>query len=543
MSNSVVPAAAVAHAKQLVKNKKLTKRTDVQEPAQNEQHAADHNSDAANAVQVQHADNALSTMSATSMAGDFSFDGALSAAADSSASLVTESAQSDAGTGDDDGDGAGGTILLVGAVGLVGLGVAVLAGGGGKSNEAPDITSAATATVAENAAATTVVYTTVATDPDGDPLTYSLTGADAAAFNISSSGVVTLKAPADFETKSSYAFNVVASDGELTDTQAVALTVTNVTGAGDPPVFTSSTTATIAENAAQTTVVYDANVTGAGATFALTGADAGLFTIDADDGEVRLITPANFEAGKTSYAIGVVATAADGGTATQNVAVTLTNVAEAPAITLASTTATFAENVPTSTVVFDANADGTGAVFGLTGADAGAFNIDATTGVVTFKLSPDFETKSSYAFGIVASRGGETSAATSVTVAITDVTPEGPASISLDQGDPTGDPVVVDAGDAPLVLEENSDGDSNVVIVGFTADDIISLIGDGDIEDYNFGTGNSIGGDANDLAITLNDNGTGNNIILLEDVLVNVGPVFDYETAVDAVGFNFINLG
>ena len=35
MSNSVVPAAAVAHAKQLVKNKKLTKRTEDQKPAPN----------------------------------------------------------------------------------------------------------------------------------------------------------------------------------------------------------------------------------------------------------------------------------------------------------------------------------------------------------------------------------------------------------------------------------------------------------------------------------------------------------------------------
>lgn len=462
MSNSVVPAAAVAHAKQLVKNKKLIKRTENQKPAPDEQQAVDHNPDAANAVQVEQADHAKSSMSAISMAGDFSFGGALSAAADSSASLIAESAQDDGGSVGDDGDGAGGTILLVGAVGLAGLGVAVLAGGGGKSNEAPDITSGSTATIAENS--TAAVYTTVATDPDGDTLTYSLTGSDAAAFNISQTGVVTLKAPADFETKSSYSFNVVVSDGELTDTQAVTVTVTNVTGAGDPPVFTSGTTASIAENSATTTVVYDANVSGTGATFALTGADASSFTIDNATGEVRFVNSPDFET-KTSYNVGVVATQG-GATTTQNIVVSVTNVAEAPTLTLASTTATFAENVPTSTVVFDAGPDGTGVVFGLTGADAGSFNINPSTGVVTFKASPDFETKSSYSFGITGSRGGETSAPTNVTVTITDVALEGPTFTSG-----TTASIPEESPASTVVYDANTTSDANGVTFSLTGTD------------------------------------------------------------------------
>mgnify|MGYP003338921633 CR=1 FL=1 len=96
-------------------------------------------------------------------------------------------------------------------------------------NEAPSITSGTTATVAENAATSTVVYQTVATDPDaGTTLTYSLGGTDAAAFVVSASGAVTLKNPADFETKSSYSFSVTASDGTLSASKTVALSVTNV---------------------------------------------------------------------------------------------------------------------------------------------------------------------------------------------------------------------------------------------------------------------------------------------------------------------------
>ncbi|NVN99539.1 MAG: hypothetical protein HXX17_09460, partial [Geobacteraceae bacterium] len=89
----------------------------------------------------------------------------------------------------------------------------------------------ATGSVAENAPTSTIVYTAAATDPDaGDSVSFSLTGADGALFNInSSSGEVTLKNHADFESRSSYSFNLVATDsGELTDTKEITINVTDV---------------------------------------------------------------------------------------------------------------------------------------------------------------------------------------------------------------------------------------------------------------------------------------------------------------------------
>ena len=60
------------------------------------------------------------------------------------------------------------------------------------------------------------VYTAIATDAGS--ITYSLTGADAAAFNINATnGVVTLKASPDYETQKSYTFNVVATDNAGND--------------------------------------------------------------------------------------------------------------------------------------------------------------------------------------------------------------------------------------------------------------------------------------------------------------------------------------
>src|SRR6185295_9582464 len=104
-------------------------------------------------------------------------------------------------------------------------------------NDAPVITSdgggaSAALSVAEN---TTAVTTVAATDVDiGTTLTYSIIGgADAARFTIdSSTGALSFVAPPDFETPtdvgSNNVYNVVVqtSDGTLTDSQAIAVTVT-----------------------------------------------------------------------------------------------------------------------------------------------------------------------------------------------------------------------------------------------------------------------------------------------------------------------------
>ena len=107
----------------------------------------------------------------------------------------------------------------------------------GKVNTAPSITSPTTATTPENVSTTTAVYTATGTDPDaGTTLTYSITGgADANLFNINSStGAVTFKtspnfeAPADSGANNVYDIVVQVSDGTLTASQAVAITVTDV---------------------------------------------------------------------------------------------------------------------------------------------------------------------------------------------------------------------------------------------------------------------------------------------------------------------------
>ena len=181
-----------------------------------------------------------------------------------------------------------------------------------KLNDAPSITSSNTASIDENLPITTVVYDGNATDVDSsDTITFSISGTDAALFTVdSNNGEVKLKTSADFETKNSYSFNIVATDngaGTLSTSKAVTLSVNNL---NDPPSITSGATGTIAENSSISTIAYDAQAIdpdGNSITFSITGTDASLFTIDSDDGEVRLKNSANFEI-KNSYSINVVAT-------------------------------------------------------------------------------------------------------------------------------------------------------------------------------------------------------------------------------------------
>ncbi|RTL27881.1 MAG: DUF4347 domain-containing protein, partial [Burkholderiales bacterium] len=132
--------------------------------------------------------------------------------------------------------------------------------------------ASASVSIPEN---TTAVTTVTSTDADGDTITYSISGgADAAKFTINAStGVLTFVSAPDYENPTDVGANnvydviVQASDGTLTDTQAIAVTVTDV-----PSTLIVTTTA-------------DTNDTGLGTSFnaeQLNGANGGT------DGKVSL---------------------------------------------------------------------------------------------------------------------------------------------------------------------------------------------------------------------------------------------------------------
>jgi hypothetical protein len=203
-------------------------------------------------------------------------------------------------------------------------------------NEAPVFSSGATARVAENQ---TAVFTAAATDEDSTGLTYTLSGIDAALFDIvEGTGVVTFKAAPNFEEPGDVGANnvhnitVIASDGELSTDQAVTVTVTDVNDVA--PVFTSDATARVAENqtAAFTAAATDEDSTGL--TYTLSGTDAALFDIVEGTGVVTFKAAPNSEEPGDAGADNVhniTVTASDGtNTTDQAVTVTVTYVNESP---------------------------------------------------------------------------------------------------------------------------------------------------------------------------------------------------------------------
>ena len=258
-----------------------------------------------------------------------------------------------------------------------------------------------TASVAENqflayeAAAT-------ATDADGDPLRYSLSGTDAGLFTIDAdTGEVSFRAAPDFEAPGDadrdnvYDIIVTASDGTNRTEQAVAITVTNEND--NAPTFTSPATVSVAENQVAAYEAAAADADGDPLSYSLSGTDAALFTINANTGEVSFRAAPDFEApgdADRDNVYDITVTASDGTNSTNhNVAITVTNENDnVPAFTSPATVSVAENQVATYEAAAAAtDADGDPLRYSLSGTDAGLFTIDANTGEVRFRAAPDFE--------------------------------------------------------------------------------------------------------------------------------------------------------
>ena len=294
-------------------------------------------------------------------------------------------------------------------------------------NEAPEFASAtAEVMVAENTAAGENIGAPVAaTDADDDTLTYGLSGQDAGSFDIdTATGQLMTKADLDYETKSSYMVTVTANDGE--DTASINVTIT-VTDVNDAPEFASATAEVmVAENtAAGENIGAPVAATDADddtLTYALGGQDAGSFDIDTATGQ--LMTKAALDYGtKSSYMVTV--TANDGeATASIDVTITVTDVNDAPEFASATAEVMVAENTAAGenigAPVAATDADDDTLTYGLSGQDAGSFDIDTATGQLMTKAALDYETKSSYMVTVTAN-DGEATASIDVTITVTDL--------------------------------------------------------------------------------------------------------------------------
>ena len=190
-----------------------------------------------------------------------------------------------------------------------------------------------------------------------------------------------------------------------TDTQAIAVSVTNV---NEPPVITSngagaSAAVNVAENQTAVTTVTSTDVDGGVPSYSIIGGlDAARFSIDINTGVLTFSVAPDFETpldvgGDNVYDVLVEVADGLGGTDTQAIAVSVTNVNEPPVITSngagASAAVNVAENQTAVTTVTSTDVDGGVPSYSIIGGlDAARFSIDINTGVLTFSVAPDFET-------------------------------------------------------------------------------------------------------------------------------------------------------
>jgi methionine-rich copper-binding protein CopC/uncharacterized OB-fold protein len=315
---------------------------------------------------------------------------------------------------------------------------------------APTITSPATATaIDENSGANQAVYTVTSTDTgdiSASPTTYSLSAAgDGSAFTIdATTGVVRLTANPNQETKPSYTFTVVATDAAGNASQRAVTLAINDLDEVAPTITSPATAPAINENSGANQAVYTVTSTDTGdistgaTTYSLSAAgDGSAFTIDPATGVVRLTANPNFET-KSSYSFTVVATDAAGNASQRAVTLAINNLDEvAPTITSPATATAIVENSGANQAVYTVTSTDTGDIstgattYSLSAAgDGGAFTINGTTGVVRLTANPDFETKSSYTFTVVATDAAGNSSQLPVSLAITDIPDESAPTVA-----------------------------------------------------------------------------------------------------------------
>ncbi len=237
-----------------------------------------------------------------------------------------------------------------------------------------------TKSIAENTLAVGAVVSTGA-----GAITYTLTGADAALFDVVG-GQLVFKVPPNFEVPTDagannvYDVTVAAKDANgVAIVQDFAVTVTDV---NEPPTFTTGLAFTINENTTTVTTVAAVDPEGTAIVYGLAGPNAALFTINAATGALAFVSPA--AAVNPSSVYGVTVTASDGvNTTSQALTITVNNVNQPPVIsTIALSVAENTQAVGT-VVATDADADPlTYTIAG--GVDASLFSIDATTGALSF---------------------------------------------------------------------------------------------------------------------------------------------------------------
>ncbi len=334
-----------------------------------------------------------------------------------------------------------------------------------------------------------IMMSATATDPDGDPLLLQwLVDDQACVF----SNPRVLLPSLTCTTPGAYQVALAAFDGRRNTQDSATVTVTDVPE-NDPPTITSDPTASVPENqtaAIDVEATDDTDSEGDGLSYAITGGvDALRFDIDPDTGVVTFKVAPDFELPADAntdnhYELQVTVTDSGAMTDVADITVTVTDVPENDPPTITSDpTASVPENQTAAIDVEatdDTDSEGDGLSYAITGGvDALRFDIDPDTGVVTFKVAPDFElpadanTDNHYELQVTVTDSGALTDVADITVTVTDVPEnadtEGPVTSLVES---TPNPALLNAGvSLSAYVDDTTTGGSIIAAAEYSIDD------------------------------------------------------------------------
>lgn len=287
----------------------------------------------------------------------------------------------------------------------------------------------ATISLDENSSNGTSVHTIIASDPENDPLTYSISsGNSSGAFAIdASTGAITVAnyTKLDFETLTQFILKVSVTDN--TNTVDAIITI-NLNDINEPPT-TVNTTVNIDENSPNSTIVHivsAADPEGHPLSYSITSGNlTGAFAINTTTGEISVadVTKLDYEI-DSQYSL--IIQVSDGiNFSNSAITVNLNNVNDNSPIGTGATI-TLDENTGNGILVYTpvfSDADGNPLTYSITsGNNSGAFSINPLTGVISVADATklDYEINVQFIITIQVSDGANIIAA-SITINLNDL--------------------------------------------------------------------------------------------------------------------------
>ncbi len=297
-------------------------------------------------------------------------------------------------------------------------------------NETPSA-SGFTTTLTENSANGTTVGSVTASDPDGNALTFSITGGNTGgAFAINSTtGAITVAKSSALNFESQSVFNLTVKAQDPSNASATTTVTVNLSDLNETPTV-SGFSRNLAENSTVGTsvgTVTSSDPDGDALTFSIVGGNTnGAFAINSSTGAITVANSAalNFEA-QSAFGLTIKAQDPDGAFDTATATVNLSDVNDTP--TASGFSATLPENSAAGTqvgIVTGADQDGDLLQYSIIGGNTGgAFSINLLTGRITVNdpSALDFEAQPSFNLAVRVHDLSNAFTTTTVIVNLTDL--------------------------------------------------------------------------------------------------------------------------